>query len=150
MAYHATEEDKGCFTGGLRTTRVQPFTWNADGTPDFGTPVSLRRDVPAPGGDATIAYQLEGVARGGRAVSDRHLVGYRGQAYPAGRVTVRLRVAGDGRYAIALRRLDASGAVRVQRLPSRRLRAGTATLQVPGAGTLDQITLTRLNGRTTG
>jgi GH43 family beta-xylosidase len=150
MAYHATEEDKGCFTGGLRTTRVQPFTWNADGTPDFATPVSLRRDVPAPGGDATIAYQLEGVARGGRAVSDRHLVGYRGQAYPAGRVTVRLRVAGDGRYAIALRRLDASGAVRVERLPSRLLRAGTATLQVPGAGTLDQITLTRLNGRTTG
>jgi GH43 family beta-xylosidase len=129
MAYHATEEDKGCFTGGLRTTRVQPFTWNADGT---------------------IAYQLEGVARGGRAVSDRHLVGYRGQAYPAGRVTVRLRVPRDGRYAIALRRLDASGAVRVERLPSRRLRAGTATLQVPGAGTLDQITLTRLNGRTTG
>jgi hypothetical protein len=58
-------------------------------------------------------------------------------------VTVRLRVPRDGRYAVALRRLDPSGAVRVERLRTRRLRAGTATLRVRGAGTLDQITLTR-------
>ena len=143
MAYHATEEDKGCFTGGLRTTRVQPFHWRADGTPDFGTPVALNRDGPTPGGDATTAFQVEDVASGGMPISDRRLVGYRGQAYPAGRVTARLRVPRDGRYAIALRRQDASGAVEVQPLGTRRLRAGTATLQVPGDGTLDQITLTR-------
>jgi GH43 family beta-xylosidase len=145
MAYHATEEDKGCFTGGLRTTRVQPFTWTADGTPDFGAPASLGRDVPAPSGEATIAFQLEDVARGGRAIRDRHLVGYRGQAYPAGRLTVRLRVPRDGRYAVALRRLDASGAVVVERLRPRRLRAGTARLALPvgAAATLDQLTITR-------
>jgi GH43 family beta-xylosidase len=57
MAYHATEDRRGCFTGGLRTTRAQPFTWNADGTPDFGTPVSLDADIPAPAGDGTIAVQ---------------------------------------------------------------------------------------------
>jgi hypothetical protein len=65
-------------------------------------------------------------------------------------VTVRLRGPRDGRYAIALRRLDASGAVGVERLRPRRLRAGTATLRVRGAGTLDQLALTRRSGHPTG
>ncbi len=34
-----------------RTTRVQKFTWNADGTPDFGTPVATTMDIPNPSGD---------------------------------------------------------------------------------------------------
>ena len=59
MAYHATDADDGCFTGGLRTTRVQRFTWNVDGTPDFGTPVGLSTDIAAPGGDRTITVQAE-------------------------------------------------------------------------------------------
>ena len=144
MAYHATEEDKGCFTGGLRTTRVQRFGWNADGTPDFGTPVSLSRDIAPPGGDATTAYQVEDVARGGEPVSDRRLVGYRGQAYPAGPVTLRLRVPRTGRYAIGLRLLGGSGAPTTTSLGTRRLRAGTATLRLRRSrpATLDQVTLT--------
>ncbi len=45
MVYHATENDTGCFTGGLRTTRAQRFGWNADGTPRFGTPAPLGADL---------------------------------------------------------------------------------------------------------
>jgi hypothetical protein len=36
---------------GLRTTRVQRVAWNADGTPDFGIPVSTDEAIPAPSGD---------------------------------------------------------------------------------------------------
>jgi hypothetical protein len=128
MAYHATEEDKGCFTGGLRTTRVQPFTWNADGTPRFGTPVGLDADLPAPGGDGTIAAQAEDagapVPRDRAAVvDDRRLFGYRGlrvvpAATPAHRLlTLRVHVARAGRYAVRLRVLGepTAGAVVVTR-----------------------------------
>jgi GH43 family beta-xylosidase len=167
MAYHATEEDKGCFTGGLRTTRVQQFGWSADGTPDFGTPVSLGRDIAPPSGDTTTAYQLEDVARGGAAVSDRRLVGYRGQTLPAGPVTLRLRVPRAGRYAIGLRLLGGPGgptvtlgsahasaardaaAPIVAHLGTRRLARGTTTLvlRTSGPTTLDQLTITRRRGR---
>ncbi len=34
-----------------RTTRVQKFTWNADGSPNFGVPVSTTMDIPNPSGD---------------------------------------------------------------------------------------------------
>jgi GH43 family beta-xylosidase len=148
MAYHATEEDKGCFTGGLRTTRVQRFGWSADGTPDFGTPVSLARDIAAPSGDATAAYQLEDIARGGRAVKDRQLVGYRGQAFAGHHVTVRVHVPRAGRYAVGLRLRSATDGATVVHLRPRRLRAGTATLVLPtrGGATLDQLTLTRQRG----
>ena len=38
ILYHANSEpDQGC--GGHRSPRAQPFTWKADGTPDFGRPV---------------------------------------------------------------------------------------------------------------
>lgn len=39
----------GC--GGVRTTRAQQFTWNADGTPNFGEPVALAEAQPLPSGD---------------------------------------------------------------------------------------------------
>lgn len=39
----------GC--GGVRTTRAQKFTWNADGTPRFGEPVSLSDAQQLPSGD---------------------------------------------------------------------------------------------------
>jgi GH43 family beta-xylosidase len=43
ILYHANDKPgQGC--GRLRSPRAQPFTWNADGTPAFGTPVP--RDVP--------------------------------------------------------------------------------------------------------
>lgn len=34
-----------------RTARVQPFTWNADGTPNLGVPLSLDTPIPLPAGD---------------------------------------------------------------------------------------------------
>ncbi|MGX6608613.1 glycoside hydrolase family 43 protein, partial [Micromonosporaceae bacterium Da 78-11] len=34
-----------------RDTRVQPFGWNADGTPNFGTPVGAGDNLALPGGD---------------------------------------------------------------------------------------------------
>jgi GH43 family beta-xylosidase len=82
--YHATDEaGKGCFTGGLRTTRVQRFTWNRDGTPRFGDPVSLGSDLVAPTPDRTIAIQAEQKrsfqpsARATR-IEDRRFFGYAG------------------------------------------------------------------------
>jgi GH43 family beta-xylosidase len=34
-----------------RSTRAQKFTWNADGTPNFGTPIGLGVQVAAPSGE---------------------------------------------------------------------------------------------------
>jgi GH43 family beta-xylosidase len=110
MVYHATDDDKGCFTGGLRTTRAQPFRWRGD-TPLLGRPVSLAADIAAPGGDGTIAVQAESALRGAtRAtlVEDRRLFGYRGaRVRPAGRdralPALRVRVPRGGWYSVRLR-----------------------------------------------
>jgi GH43 family beta-xylosidase len=34
-----------------RSTRAQKFTWNADGTPNFGTPVATGTQLPSPSGE---------------------------------------------------------------------------------------------------
>ena len=50
IVYHANSSATGgCGNG--RTTRAQKFTWNADGTPDFGTPVALGTSLPGPAGE---------------------------------------------------------------------------------------------------
>ena len=50
IVYHANAAaSDGCT--GTRTTRVQKFTWNADGTPNFGTPASLDTAITVPAGD---------------------------------------------------------------------------------------------------
>ncbi|MDX3380701.1 family 43 glycosylhydrolase [Streptomyces niveiscabiei] len=50
IVYHANSSPSGgCGNG--RTTRAQKFTWNADGTPDFGTPVALGTTLPGPSGE---------------------------------------------------------------------------------------------------
>jgi hypothetical protein len=50
IVYHANESTSGgCGTS--RTTRAQKFTWNADGTPNFGIPVSTHEVLAAPSGD---------------------------------------------------------------------------------------------------
>lgn len=50
IIYHANAEpNQGC--GTQRSPRVQPFTWNADGTPRFGRPVALGQPIPAPSGE---------------------------------------------------------------------------------------------------
>ncbi|WP_340384994.1 family 43 glycosylhydrolase [Streptomyces sp. SS7] len=60
IVYHANSSSGGgCGNG--RTTRAQKFTWNADGTPNFGTPVALGASLPGPSGETATtpaAYTL--------------------------------------------------------------------------------------------
>ncbi len=50
IVYHANSSaGGGCDLN--RTTRAQKFTWNADGTPNFGTPVALGTRLPVPSGE---------------------------------------------------------------------------------------------------
>ena len=47
ILYHANAKaNEGC--GELRAPRAQPFTWNTDGTPDFGKPLPLDQPIPRP------------------------------------------------------------------------------------------------------
>jgi GH43 family beta-xylosidase len=47
IIYHANPEGgQGC--GNNRSPRMQPFTWNADGTPNFGKPVPIHQPLPKP------------------------------------------------------------------------------------------------------
>lgn len=110
--YHATDEaGKGCFTGGLRTTRVQRFTWNRDGTPRFGSPASLRNDLVAPKPDRTIAIQAElkrsfrSSARASR-IEDRRFFGYAGMTLKpkSGKLpAMKFGILRKGRYRLFLR-----------------------------------------------
>jgi GH43 family beta-xylosidase len=49
IAYHG--KNTTAYNYGWRTTRAQKFTWNGDGTPNFGSPVALGEAVPLPAGD---------------------------------------------------------------------------------------------------
>ncbi|WP_309111621.1 family 43 glycosylhydrolase [Saccharothrix sp.] len=50
IAYHANDSaSQGC--GTTRTTRVQKISWNADGTPNLGTPVSTSTVLQGPSGE---------------------------------------------------------------------------------------------------
>lgn len=50
IVYHANASASGvCDT--RRTTRAQKINWNADGTPNFGVPVSTSADVIVPSGE---------------------------------------------------------------------------------------------------
>lgn len=50
LVYHGVPNSNGsCWID--RTTRVQPFTWNADGTPNFGQPLALDTGVGVPSGE---------------------------------------------------------------------------------------------------
>jgi GH43 family beta-xylosidase len=47
IIYHANSKPgQGC--GGHRSLRAQRFTWNADGTPNFGLPVAAGVEIPRP------------------------------------------------------------------------------------------------------
>lgn len=49
ILYHANDKPgQGC--GGMRSPRAQPFSWKADGAPDFGKPVKRDQPLPAPAG----------------------------------------------------------------------------------------------------
>lgn len=47
IVYHASAV-RGSHCDNTRSTRAQPFTWNADGTPDFGVPVATGVPLPEP------------------------------------------------------------------------------------------------------
>lgn len=49
IIYHANSKP-GCGCGTTRSPRMQPFTWRADGTPDFGIPVKAGEELPLPSG----------------------------------------------------------------------------------------------------
>jgi GH43 family beta-xylosidase len=49
IVYHAKTVADGKCAG--RSTRVQKFTWNADGTPNFGVPVPAGVAVQKPSGE---------------------------------------------------------------------------------------------------
>ena len=49
IIYHANPEaNQGC--GNKRSPRMQPFTWNANGTPNLGAPVALGQEIRQPSG----------------------------------------------------------------------------------------------------
>jgi len=49
IMYHANSNSgDGC--SDKRSIRIQPFTWKADGTPNFGEPVATGKPIPVPGG----------------------------------------------------------------------------------------------------
>ncbi len=50
IVYHANSRS-GDVCLPTRTTRAQKFTWNADGSPNFGVPVATTMDIPNPSGD---------------------------------------------------------------------------------------------------
>jgi GH43 family beta-xylosidase len=50
ILYHANAgPNQGC--GDARSPRMQKFTWNADDTPNFGTPEPIGVQLPEPGGE---------------------------------------------------------------------------------------------------
>lgn len=50
LIYHANPlQAEGC--GNNRSPRMQRFTWNADGSPNFGTPVKINEPLPKPSGE---------------------------------------------------------------------------------------------------
>ena len=51
IVYHSK---KGTEPGWKRDVRMQRFTWNADGTPDFGTPVPGGEEIKIPGGEKSL------------------------------------------------------------------------------------------------
>lgn len=71
IVYHATDKPGiGCF-GGLRTARAQQFTWNRDGTPNFGEPLPTGTPLRAPAGDGSLTRQAE-LASVAASSGDRH------------------------------------------------------------------------------
>ncbi|MCR5887581.1 hypothetical protein LRS06_07280 [Hymenobacter sp. J193] len=48
--YHANSNpNEGCVE--KRNPRMQKFTWNADGTPNFGVPVAINQPILKPSGE---------------------------------------------------------------------------------------------------
>jgi GH43 family beta-xylosidase len=54
IVYHANSLSSGSCDM-KRTPRIQKFTWNDDGTPNFGSPVSIYTDLAVPSGEVDLA-----------------------------------------------------------------------------------------------
>jgi GH43 family beta-xylosidase len=53
ILYHANSKSgQGC--GQKRSPRAQPFTWKADGTPDFGRPMPINTPILRPSGEQAV------------------------------------------------------------------------------------------------
>ncbi|MGX5689085.1 glycoside hydrolase family 43 protein [Arcticibacter tournemirensis] len=50
IIYHARSLPNGAENNG-RNVRIQKFTWNTDGTPNFGEPVKIGQDIKVPSGE---------------------------------------------------------------------------------------------------
>ncbi len=109
--YHATDEaGKGCFTGGLRTTRIQRFTWDSEGNPRFGKPVAVTTGIRAPKADLSTAIQAENsrflAPKRAVLLNERKFYGYTGRTLtPKGGQLPPLRFSlkRKGRYQIFVR-----------------------------------------------
>jgi GH43 family beta-xylosidase len=55
IIYHAA---KYSGAGWKRNVRAQQFTWNADGSPEFGTPVSTGIPLPTPSGHPDVSQEI--------------------------------------------------------------------------------------------
>lgn len=62
IVYHGnSSSSQGC--GTTRSTRVQEFSWNSNGTPNFGSPVSTSTDIAVPSGErGPITTAVKGTA----------------------------------------------------------------------------------------
>ncbi len=130
IVYHGTDQPGvGCFTGGIRVTRAQRLRWSRDGTPSFGEPLPLTRDLRAPSGDPTLTRQLEDARRAGgsrvrvRRLSGSDLVGGAG-----------ILLSGRGSSVFAVR-VPAAGRYRMLARVRTGPRGTRFRLRLPGAGT---------------
>ncbi|UJF31883.1 family 43 glycosylhydrolase [Paenibacillus hexagrammi] len=68
IVYHADKNSGGSW--GNRSVRAQKFTWNADGTPNFGTPAAYGESMKQPSGTPVVErykYEAEAAVLGGAA-----------------------------------------------------------------------------------
>ncbi|WP_299039284.1 family 43 glycosylhydrolase [uncultured Pseudokineococcus sp.] len=117
LVYHANTVP-GSGWGG-RTVRAQPFTWTADGVPDFGEPVPVDQPLPVPSGEEGplwATYEAEdGDVSGAARVVDSSVrgatggrkVGYLDDAASAVEITV--HAPADGVYPLRVRGGNGTG-----------------------------------------
>ena len=121
----------GCFTGGIRITRAQRFSWSSDGLPHFGAPLPLTRDLRAPSGDPTLTRQLEDLPRvRGRSSSRVGLTKLTGSDLVGG-AGVQLNGRGSSGFVV---RMPAAGRYRLLARVRTGPRGGRFRLRVPGGG----------------
>lgn len=95
ILYHGKADSNYTYSG--RSTRAQKFTWKPDGMPDFGIPLPLNADVPAPSGEGVLGVGVPGKEGGARAERGPEAGGWSGLALPGLRVDAAGRLLPLGR-----------------------------------------------------